>query len=191
MSRPHHLYRYFDDKGVLLYVGMSFSAFARAAQHRLGSFWFEAAKNMTIEAFPSRRDAVAAERKAIATENPKFNTDGVAALGKRFLLTDANVRKLKRKGFYTDTEVPGLAVRVTANGCRSYVYQRRIKRRLVTITILKSDGLRVDDARDVARACNDIRNQGLDPQVERKINSEVWKTAIRKYEQDFIARHAA
>jgi hypothetical protein len=43
--RPHHLYRYFDETGKLLYVGMSLSAFRRAAQHRLGSDWFKTAKN--------------------------------------------------------------------------------------------------------------------------------------------------
>ena len=78
-SLPHHLYRHFDKNGALLYVGISLSAFGRAAQHRMGSRWFNAVKSMTIEAFPIRKAARRAEIAAQQTERPLFKHRRVAA----------------------------------------------------------------------------------------------------------------
>jgi hypothetical protein len=78
-SLPHHLYRHFDKNGALLYVGISLSAFGRAAQHRMGSRWFNAVKSMTIEAFPTRKAARRAEIAAQQTERPLFKHRRVAA----------------------------------------------------------------------------------------------------------------
>lgn len=78
-SLPHHLYRHFDKNGALLYVGISLSAFGRAAQHRMGSRWFNAVKSMTIEAFPTRKAARRAEIATQQTERPLFKHRRVAA----------------------------------------------------------------------------------------------------------------
>jgi predicted GIY-YIG superfamily endonuclease len=67
------LYRHFDESNNLLYVGISLSAFHRLSQHRDHSEWFKKIKNLTIEHFATREEAMAAERKAIKSENPKFN----------------------------------------------------------------------------------------------------------------------
>jgi hypothetical protein len=69
----HHLYRHFDADGVLLYVGVSFSAFARLAQHRDASHWYSKIANMTIENLPSREKLLLAETRAIQTERPLHN----------------------------------------------------------------------------------------------------------------------
>jgi predicted GIY-YIG superfamily endonuclease len=67
------LYRHFDSAGVLLYVGISLSTFARLRQHKDHSRWFEKVATVSIENFDTREKAMAAERKAIKTESPQFN----------------------------------------------------------------------------------------------------------------------
>ena len=67
------LYRYFDAEGRLLYVGISFSAIARAAQHRQLKGWWRDVANMTVTHLLTRRDAEQAEREAIITEKPIHN----------------------------------------------------------------------------------------------------------------------
>ena|SRR6266481_3007054 len=68
----HHLYRHFDDDGVLLYVGQSCCAVCRLSSHR-NSEWFKSIALVTIERHANRSAALAAEHKAIETERPKFN----------------------------------------------------------------------------------------------------------------------
>lgn len=67
------LYRYFNDKDELLYVGISKSAVARAIQHQQQAEWWEEFSYMTRERFVIRGDAENAERIAIQNENPKYN----------------------------------------------------------------------------------------------------------------------
>jgi excinuclease UvrABC nuclease subunit len=67
------LYRHFDEKNTLLYVGISLSTFTRLSQHKDHSSWFKQVTRVAIEHFETREDAMAAERKAIKTEGPKFN----------------------------------------------------------------------------------------------------------------------
>jgi hypothetical protein len=68
-----YLYRHFNKEGALLYVGVSLNALNRLAQHRDVSHWFPAITNVTIEIFPDRKAALAAEQKAIIKENPRHN----------------------------------------------------------------------------------------------------------------------
>jgi predicted GIY-YIG superfamily endonuclease len=67
------LYRHFDEEHNLLYVGISLSTFARLSQHKEHSAWFKKIKSVEIENFDTREGAMAAERKAICTEDPMFN----------------------------------------------------------------------------------------------------------------------
>lgn len=68
------LYRYFDDGGFLLYVGITNSTDARDNQHRRASRWHRMQSHKTAEWFDSREAAHAAERTAIQVERPLFNT---------------------------------------------------------------------------------------------------------------------
>lgn len=67
------LYRHFDASGELLYVGISLSAIGRLAQHKRRASWASQIANVTIETFPTRKEALRAEAQAIVTENPKYN----------------------------------------------------------------------------------------------------------------------
>lgn len=69
----HNLYRHYDDKGRLLYVGVSYGAIARLQQHRAQSHWYSDIRNIAIEVFKTREKAFIAERKAIKNEKPIHN----------------------------------------------------------------------------------------------------------------------
>lgn len=75
VSRPkgHHLYRHFDAAGTLLYVGISLNALNRLVAHIEDSAWYWSIATVTIDNYPTREDAEAAERLAICTERPLFN----------------------------------------------------------------------------------------------------------------------
>lgn len=67
------LYRHFDDGGQLLYVGISLNAIGRLVQHRQSSHWANQIAKMTVEYYPTRTEALAAEVKAIREERPLHN----------------------------------------------------------------------------------------------------------------------
>jgi len=70
------LYRYFDFKGQLLYVGITKNQFNRASQHSKDSPWFSEIMSARFEHLETREAALKAESNAIATELPKFNKAG-------------------------------------------------------------------------------------------------------------------
>ena len=73
LAERQHLYRHFDEQGNLLYVGVSLSTIQRLAQHKNHSHWFDSISKVTIEQFPSREEALDAEKIAIQKENPLHN----------------------------------------------------------------------------------------------------------------------
>jgi len=73
------LYRHFDSDGRLLYVGITNSAVARINQHMKTARWAEDIRSVEIEWFETRADAIDAEDRAIASENPVFNIRGQAS----------------------------------------------------------------------------------------------------------------
>lgn len=75
---PTALYRHFDADGALLYVGISKNVEARFKSHSDQAIWAQFAASHTGEWLPSRRDALAAESRAIEAERPLFNKAGAA-----------------------------------------------------------------------------------------------------------------
>lgn len=73
MGQPTHLYRYFDDAGNLLYVGVSASAIRRLLEHAANKVWACLVSRVDVQTLPTREAALAAERKAITDEKPRFN----------------------------------------------------------------------------------------------------------------------
>ena len=67
------LYRYFNNAGELLYVGISINAIYRLGQHKENAEWFELIDRIEIEKFDSLKLALAAEKSAIKTERPLHN----------------------------------------------------------------------------------------------------------------------
>jgi predicted GIY-YIG superfamily endonuclease len=76
-AQDHILYRAFDAKLRLLYVGITLDFGRRMEEHRRRADWFESAAHITLERFESRAELCAAEMRVIATERPKFNIQGL------------------------------------------------------------------------------------------------------------------
>jgi predicted DNA-binding transcriptional regulator AlpA len=67
------LYRHFDTAGRLLYVGIAFDSVVRLKGHQRAASWFKQVTTITIQRFPTRAEAEAAEREAIKAEKPLHN----------------------------------------------------------------------------------------------------------------------
>ncbi len=90
----------------------------------------------------------------------------------RIKLTDHRVRSEPTPPsgciYVYDTEVPGLALRVSASGVRTFVLYRRIMGRPERVTLGKVGALSLGAARDAARAWNGRAAMGLDVRAEVK-----------------------
>jgi integrase len=89
------------------------------------------------------------------------------AASRRMALTEQRVADLKDPGFVFDTRTPGLAVRITPSGTKSYVFQRKVDGRPLRVTLGKCAGLRLDAARDAAAQYNGKAAAGVDLRGER------------------------
>lgn len=67
------LYRFFNDDGVLLYVGISVNVFSRWKAHAYEKPWMDEVTTFTRKEYPSREAVEAAEIKAIRREKPIYN----------------------------------------------------------------------------------------------------------------------
>lgn len=67
------LYRFYNENGTLLYIGVSLSALQRTMQHRTTKDWWDEVRRMEVEKFSTRGDALDAEAQAIRTERPLYN----------------------------------------------------------------------------------------------------------------------
>jgi len=73
IKRLHQLYRHFDSKDNLLYIGISINAVNRLRGHQKASEWYKYIFKVTIQNYPSRAELEDAEIKAINDENPSHN----------------------------------------------------------------------------------------------------------------------
>jgi hypothetical protein len=68
-----YLYRHYHPNGDLLYVGVSLHLY-RQYTHSRNAEWRKQVQRIELEPFATREEALEAERLAIDTEFPKFNT---------------------------------------------------------------------------------------------------------------------
>jgi hypothetical protein len=67
------LYRHYDHRGDMIYVGFSITPFKRNKTHTQSSPWGLTIVEILIEPFTSREEALEAERRAVREEFPRFN----------------------------------------------------------------------------------------------------------------------
>ncbi|GAB3213297.1 hypothetical protein GCM10027294_43540 [Marinactinospora endophytica] len=67
------LYRFYADDGQLLYVGITNDPPRRMKQHSDSKDWWPQVRGISIDWYPDRDSVLAAERRAIAVENPLYN----------------------------------------------------------------------------------------------------------------------
>ncbi|MGW1154529.1 GIY-YIG nuclease family protein [Streptomyces rubiginosohelvolus] len=72
-DRRTGLYRLFDKKGRLLYVGIGYDPKVRWARHAALTRWWKDVSEKQVEWFPTRPEAERAERDAIRDETPIYN----------------------------------------------------------------------------------------------------------------------
>ncbi len=70
------LYRLWNDRHALLYVGITNDLDARTEEHRADKSWWGEVAQITTEEFGSRRLALEAETRAIFWEQPRYNILG-------------------------------------------------------------------------------------------------------------------
>lgn len=80
------LYRFFDEGGALLYVGITANVEERFAHHERNKEWWAEVAEKSVEWFDTRPPARAAELQAIHDERPVHNINGSPwAAGRREL----------------------------------------------------------------------------------------------------------
>lgn len=72
----HFVYRLYDKRGVLLYVGVTGNFGARLSQHKGDKWWAPFIHNHRVVPFRTRPEAERAEAVAIRTEEAVFNQNG-------------------------------------------------------------------------------------------------------------------
>lgn len=73
MTTRTALYRHWDDNDVLLYIGISMNPLLRNKVHLENMAWRGKIAKITIEYFPTRQEAMAAEAAAVVAESPVHN----------------------------------------------------------------------------------------------------------------------
>lgn len=72
---PHDVYTAYDADGRVIYVGQSFNALQRLAQHRYTSPWGRIWSRIELRSFPTRSDALLYEAALIRAHEPPHNLD--------------------------------------------------------------------------------------------------------------------
>lgn len=72
-AQRHVLYRFYGDNGQLLYVGITVDPTARWKQHRKDKQWWREVRGISLDEYPDRASVMAAEKRAIQVEKPKYN----------------------------------------------------------------------------------------------------------------------
>ncbi len=70
---PQALYRFYDNHGHLLYIGITMDLGSRWYAHDRGKPWWTDVASATVEHYPSRDAVLAAEAAAIQRERPLWN----------------------------------------------------------------------------------------------------------------------
>lgn len=93
-------------------------------------------------------------------------------------LSDIAVKNFKAKGFYAVGGVPGLHVRINANGARNWILRAMVggKRRDIGLGALRDIDLK--RAREKARTMRERIAQGIDPVIERRSARQALLTAL-------------
>jgi len=87
----------------------------------------------------------------------------------------------KSQVFFWDKEVPRLAVRVTAAGVKSFIFEGKLNRSTIRWTIGKTGDWTIEDARIEARRLQALLDKGIDPREQaqaQKAEKAAKKAAI-------------
>ena len=90
----------------------------------------------------------------------------------RVRLTPDRIRRFvcppeKEQDFLGDTEVPSLAVRATTAGAKTFVFEKKLNRQTIRMSIGDVADWAIEDARVEARRLARLVDQDIDPEPRR------------------------
>jgi integrase len=85
----------------------------------------------------------------------------------------------KGQALFWDAKTPGLGLRITSGGSRSYVFESRVFGRTIRITIGSSDAWDLGQARTEAARLKVQIDQGVDPRLDRVAKVEAARAGAR------------
>ncbi len=110
--------------------------------------------------------------------------------------TKANITNLPqpqtgKRTFYRDTKIPGLGIRVTSNGTKTFVVYRKITGKPERITLGRYPAMTVEQARKKAQQVNGEIAKGLNPQEakRRERHGLTLGELHKRYMEDCIQLH--
>lgn len=89
----------------------------------------------------------------------------------------------KKQDIYWDGKVPGLGLRVTAAGARSYIFETRLHGKTVRLTIGKERAWKIGEAQAEARRLRVLTDRGIDPRelaAQQKAKAEEAKAKAKR-----------
>lgn len=110
-------------------------------------------------------------------------------LSKAHTLTIGTIERLtcpegKDQAFLRDALVKGLMVRVTKAGAKSYVYERRLNKKTIRITIGSVTAWAIDNAQKEGRRLSVLLDKGEDPRELDRAKAEAKAKAQAEKERD-------
>jgi hypothetical protein len=96
----------------------------------------------------------------------------------------------KQQSIYWDGKTPGLGIRVTANGSKSYIFQTDLYEKTLRITIGDVSTWSVGSAQEEASRLKTLTDQGIDPREQRrKVLDRIQAESAAKIAADLEALH--
>ncbi len=94
----------------------------------------------------------------------------------------------KRQDFLWDSEMPRLAVRATAAGAKSFIFESKLNRKTLRLTIGDIRTWTLEAARGEARRLQTLIDQGQDPRIEKQ--EKLAETAAKQHAARVMAAPA-
>ncbi len=89
----------------------------------------------------------------------------------------------KRQSFYWDAKAPGLGIRVTPSGAKSYIFETRLHGKTIRITIGDAKAWTIGKAQTEAYRLKTLTDQGMDPReqkAEQRAQAEARKAETKR-----------
>lgn len=96
---------------------------------------------------------------------------------------------------FRDLKVQGLALRITPNGSKTYVYYRRLPSdnespgKICEINIGKFEDLKLEKARSIANEYNHLVGKGQDPSLKSEYDVLTYDTLFERYIEEYAKLH--
>ena len=122
-------------------------------------------------------------------------------LPKKFSFTSKKLQKITSpitgQAIFWDAKTPGLGIRITKNGAKAYIAQKRLNGKTIRLTIGLTDSWSIKDAQVEARRLAVSIDRGIDPRIE-KLNNKfshkqtaltIWNEYIQQKEKRWSSKY--